>query len=97
DRDDDDIADRGIATLGAAEHLDAHHPPRAAIVGDVQVRLHLYHSIDPSLFFGRQTDASPPAGAGVITRQRLRAEIGRHSSISTESPTWKTLPSSCAA
>jgi hypothetical protein len=43
DADLDHIADRGVAALRAAEHLDAHHGARTGIVGDVENRLHLDH------------------------------------------------------
>src|SRR6266581_3261847 len=46
DTDLDDVADAGVASLGAAEHLDAHHRTRARIVGDVQHRLHLNHVVN---------------------------------------------------
>src|SRR5512147_491936 len=39
----DDVADAGIATLGAAQHLDAHDGLRASVVRDVESRLHLNH------------------------------------------------------
>src|SRR3954466_8751649 len=39
----DDIADRRVAPLRAAEHLDAHQAPRAAVVGGIQHRAHLDH------------------------------------------------------
>src|SRR5574340_1058639 len=39
----DHVADRGVAALRAAEHLDAHHGARAGVVGDVQYGLHLNH------------------------------------------------------
>src|ERR1700749_3896689 len=39
----DDVTDRGITALGAAEHLDAHDGTRAGIVGNVQSGLHLNH------------------------------------------------------
>src|SRR5688500_20100477 len=42
-RHDDDVADAGEAPLGAAQHLDALDALRAAIVGDVEVGLHLDH------------------------------------------------------
>src|SRR2546428_648679 len=41
----DHVADRGVAALGAAEHLDADDRPRARVVGDVQDRLHLNHCL----------------------------------------------------
>src|SRR5262245_2212410 len=43
DRDDDDVANARGAALRTAQHFDAHHPARAGIVGDIQVRLHLDH------------------------------------------------------
>jgi hypothetical protein len=43
DADDDDVADAGKATLGAAQHLDALHPLGAAVVRDVEIGLHLDH------------------------------------------------------
>src|SRR5438132_4017589 len=48
DRNDDHVADaRGLA-LRAAEHLDALHPPRAGIVGDIEIGLHLDHAAPPA-------------------------------------------------
>src|SRR5687768_17048200 len=41
--DPDEVADRGIAPLGAAHHLDAHDRARTGVIGDVQYRLHLNH------------------------------------------------------
>src|SRR5580704_11208180 len=45
DRDDDDVADRGVPTLRSAQNFDAHHAPRARIVGDAEIGLHLYHGL----------------------------------------------------
>src|SRR3954467_14716404 len=42
-RHDDDVADAGETALRAAQHLDALDALRAAIVGDVEVGLHLDH------------------------------------------------------
>src|SRR5690348_2112438 len=42
----DDVADAGIAALGAAQHLDAHQFLRAAVVGRGQRGLHLDHGCD---------------------------------------------------
>src|SRR5579885_2349412 len=42
----DDIADAGIAALGATQHLDAHQFLRAAVVGRGQCGLHLDHACD---------------------------------------------------
>src|SRR6185295_4495689 len=84
DRHDDDIADRGVATARAAEHLDAEHLLRAAVVGDVEDRGHLDH------------DAPSTALVTVrSSRQRLVRDIGRDSTISTTSPTVAVLCSSC--
>src|SRR6185312_10482801 len=43
DRDDHDVADRGVATAAAAEHLDAVDLLGAAVVSDVEDRSHLDH------------------------------------------------------
>ena len=43
----DHVADRGIAALRAAQHLDAHDGARAGVVGDVQYGLHLNHGLLP--------------------------------------------------
>ena len=48
DRHDDDVADRSIFPLRAAQHLDAHDTTRAGIVRDVEVCLHLNHDWPPS-------------------------------------------------
>src|SRR5438874_5024040 len=70
DRDDDHVADpRGLA-LRAAEHLDALHPPRAGIVGDVEIGLHLDHAAPPASSVAGGASASAPAGAAVLRRRR---------------------------
>src|SRR5690606_7474042 len=51
----DDVANRGVAALGAAEHLDAHHFLGTGVVGHVEVALHLDHGKCPSLL-GRARD-----------------------------------------
>src|SRR5262249_51242791 len=43
DRHDDDVAERRVLPARAAEHLDAQHPPRAGVVGDVQHGFRLHH------------------------------------------------------
>src|SRR5205814_9275496 len=48
DRDDNHVADPGGLALRAAEHLDALHPPRAGIVGDIEIGLHLDHAAPPA-------------------------------------------------
>src|SRR5207342_1603761 len=50
DRNDDDVADRGVLSLGAAEHLDAHDAARAGIVRHVKVGLHLDHEVPRTSF-----------------------------------------------
>ena len=46
DGDDDDVAHAGVATASAAQHLDAHDPASARVVGDFQVSLHLDHGLN---------------------------------------------------
>ena len=58
DADLDDIADAGIAALGAAEHLDAHDGLRARVVRDVESRLHLDHVVVPNLTRGASAQRS---------------------------------------
>src|SRR4051812_47848505 len=101
-RHDDDVADAGEAALRAAQHLDALDALCAAIVGDVEVRLHLDHRSIPSLFFASSPQATS-ALAGVawvstrsITRHVFNFEIGRVSSMRTVSPSRYSLPSSWA-
>src|SRR4051812_34222132 len=60
---DDDVAHRGVLALRAAQHLDAHHAPRARVVGDVEVRLHLDHGLDP---FRRVRPVSGGAGRSLM-------------------------------
>src|SRR5215207_7445497 len=96
DRDDDDVPDRRGPALRAAQHLDALHPPRAGIVGDVEVGLHLDHAAPPAACSAATASAAvagaakrrpgPASGGPPITTQHLRLEIGRLSSIRTESP-----------
>ncbi len=45
DADLDDIAHAGVATLGAAEHLDAHHGLGTRVVSNIESRLRLDHLI----------------------------------------------------
>src|SRR5262249_17297511 len=92
--DDDDVAERGVFAPRAAEHLDAEHLPRAAVVGDVQHALGLDH-----------TGTSPPTTGSpapswrlriASTAQRLSCDSGRVSMMRTRSPTRHWLRSSCA-
>src|SRR5205823_5267856 len=68
DRDDDHVADPGGLALRAAEHLDALHPPRAGIVGNIEIGLHLDHAAPPASSVA--TGASAPAAAAVLRRRR---------------------------
>src|SRR5690349_7551402 len=43
--DHDDIADRSVLALAAAEYLDALHATRAGVVGHIQCRSHLNHEL----------------------------------------------------
>src|SRR5262249_11545183 len=81
DRGDEDVADRGVTTASAAEHLDAQHFLAAAVVGAAKARLLLDHLARPR-----------PS----VTRQRLFLLIGRVSITRTLSPTLTSLVSSCA-
>src|SRR6185295_11834964 len=74
DRDDDDVADRGVLALGAAEHLDAHNAARAGIVRHVEVGLHLDHEVPRTSFFER---TAPLARLGRGGRFGLRATLLR--------------------
>src|SRR5262249_12100746 len=84
DRDDDDVADRGVTAARATQHLDAVDLLGAAVVSDVEDCGHL--------------DRAVPSPALVIVRrrrQRLVRDIGRDSTISTRSPTLPAFASSC--
>src|SRR5438046_2838317 len=69
DRDDDDSADRRGLALRPAEHLDALNPPRAGIVGDVEIGLHLDH-------------AAPPASSPAALRDARRRRGGASGAVS---------------
>src|SRR4029079_810222 len=64
DGDDDDVADAGDATLGAAQHLDALNALRAAVVRNVQVGLHLDHG--STLILSNSSQASAPATSSAL-------------------------------
>ena len=70
-----------VRALGAAQHLDALHPARAGIVGDVEIGLHLDHGATPACALRAARASRRPARRSTI--QRLRFEIGRHSSMRT--------------
>src|SRR5579871_1509541 len=72
DRNDDRIADAGVAAPRPAQHLDALNAAGAGVVGDLEVGLHLDHDAAPS--FGR-------------TSQVLSFERGAHSTMRAVSPT----------
>src|SRR6185503_2310489 len=104
----DEVADGRIAPLRAAHHLDALDRARAGIVGDVQYGLHLNHCGSPlSNLRRRAADGQfwTPAVRGPgfytafdfstrrVTFQDLVLESGRHSAISTRSPSLNSLVS----
>src|SRR5690349_4934499 len=63
----DDIADRRVTTLRAAEHLDTHQAARAAVVGGVQHRAHLDHGCASSECWS----AAGPRSSTLTRRQLL--------------------------
>ena len=77
---DDDVADAGVAATRTAQHLDAHDPAGARIVGDVQVSLHLNHGSD---FLIYAADVEAPLGR---TSQVFSLDLGAHSMIRMCSP-----------
>src|SRR6185503_1099573 len=92
----DDIADRRVAPLRAAEHLDAHQAPRAAVVGGIQHRADLDHGVASSAWSAPRSDWGPRSST-FTNRQLLWRDIGRHCSIETRSPVRLSLFSSCAS
>src|SRR5690606_16699997 len=76
----DDVADRGVPTLRAPEHLDAQDLFRAAVVGDLEACLLLDH-------LARSRTSR--------MRQRLFFDSGRVSCTRTRSPMLRSLASSC--
>src|SRR5262249_25386257 len=88
DRDDDHVADRRRLALGTTEYLDALHPPRPGIAGDIKVGLHLDHAAPPTGAAAASAPRRPDdASAGPpITTQCFRFDSGRLSSIRTASP-----------
>jgi hypothetical protein len=49
----DDVANRRILAMRAAQHLDAHNTTRAGIIRDVEIGLHLNHDWMPSCYTAR--------------------------------------------
>ena len=84
-RDLDDVTDSGVASPRAAQHLDALHAPRAAIVGDLEHGLRLYHVAALTFLV-----------LMLCSRHDFRFDMGRDSTMITESPTLHALCSSCA-
>src|SRR6266545_4745374 len=83
DRDDHDVAQPAVAALGPAEDADHERGARARVVRDLQDRLLLYHG-----YFALSRIST--------TRQRLRLDSGRVSTMRTVSPSLAPC-SSCAA
>src|SRR5690606_2885607 len=84
----DDVADTGVAALGAAEHLDAHHFLGAGVVCHVEVALHLDHGSASPYSAARETIST--------TRQFLVFDIGAISVSRTTSPSLQALSASWA-
>src|SRR3954451_13811458 len=74
-RDADDVADAGEAALGAAQHLDALDALCAAVVGDLEVRLHLDHRSN-SFFFLPGSPAKAGAQSFIPTSAGPRPSPG---------------------
>src|SRR6266516_3413154 len=91
DRDDHDVAQPRVATLGPAEHADHERAPRARVVRDLELRFLLYHGPPPS-----KTPPSFARSTISTTRHRLVFDSGRVSTIRTVSPALAPC-SSCAA
>src|SRR5690606_15987715 len=64
----DDVTDARVPAPGAAQHLDALHPPGAAVVGDVQHGFRLNHRLDLT---GAFVDALQHPGFGFRQRPTL--------------------------
>src|SRR5918992_5174985 len=77
----DHVSNACVPALAAAEHTDGQEAPGPRVVRDPYPRLLLYHYSALDTMFAN--------------RQRLRAEIGRVSTILTVSPTRASLRSSC--
>src|SRR5690606_8504473 len=71
----DDVADAGVAALGAAQHLDAHHFLGAGVVGHAQVALHLDH-FGASLFSRARDDLDDAPVLGLGHRRDLHHADG---------------------
>src|SRR5690606_13963824 len=84
----DDVADRGVPALGAAEHLDAHHFLGTGVVGHVEVAPHLDHDSASSYSAARLTISA--------TLQFLVLDIGATSFTRTTSPSLQELSASWA-
>src|SRR5205814_8255724 len=67
DRDDDHIADRGGLALGSSQDLDALHPARPRIVGDVEIGLHLDHAEAPPLSAGSTARSAGVSATGTAS------------------------------
>src|SRR6267143_254265 len=84
DRDDDDVAQPGVAALGPAEHANHERFAGPRVVRDLENRLLLHHARFPP-YFARSTMST--------TRQRLDLDRGRVSTIRTVSPAFAPISS----
>src|SRR5690606_33835488 len=87
DTDLDHIAYLGVSTFGPAEHLDAHHSTRTAVVRHVKVSLHLDHELSPTYAarisnLNRSLDHFNQA-PGLATRQRSAFSDGHQITLAT--------------
>src|SRR4029453_8839279 len=99
-----DVADRGVAPPGAAEHADAEDLLGTRVVRDLQPRLLLDHTdllfILVVVFLPWSLRSEPAVHFAFwmisVTRQRLDADIGRVSASRTMSPVPAVFCSSWA-
>src|SRR5690606_8158033 len=79
----DDVTDRGILPLRAAQHLDAHDTTRAGIIRDVEVCLHLNHDWPPSSLFWARLPPCPAVQMFLLgfRRQFLRLVLDHNPTL----------------
>ncbi len=58
DRNDNDVSNTGVTTMGTTQNLDALNPASAGVISNIQIGLHLDHLVSPDLW-GRP-DFGPP-------------------------------------
>ena len=98
-RDDDHVADGGVFTLGAAQHLDAHDAARAGIVRHVEIGLHLNHGLPHCFSCGRMIlttpsfsrPAPPPSACLLYTSRAAFARSLEEAEAESERDGWHSL------